>query len=218
MTQKSNSAYKPVLSASALFLALALTACGGGGSSSTPTEADTGDTGSQAPTHHADRYVGTWQSPCRPSTEVTRNGLPVNMIVELAFTKLDANTLQAGYVERYYEPGDTSCANPPAGTQTRVNNSNRLTLANRVSASFNSTMVEADAVSLSIAASSGLSSGGIIVINGTTFPGNYFQRTTNRRDLAFVAPDGKLYFGDLATAQGDAYPTTLDAATPYTQR
>lgn len=203
--------------ASALLLALALTACGDGGSSSSEeTDPDAG--GGQTPPLSIDGYIGTWRGGCKSSPEVTRDGLPVNVVVELTTTKLAATRANVSHTEYYYGPGDSSCAGASIGFNKRAKDSNRLELEALRSASFNSTVVEAGAVHLVIAAAGGLSAGGNIVINGITFPGNYFQRAIDRKDLVYVGSDGKLYLGETANVSADSYPATLDASAPYTRQ
>lgn len=205
----------PRRQASALLLTLALTACGGGGGSSSNDETDPDAGGGQPPTLSIDSYIGTWRGACKPSPEVTRDGLPVNVVVELTTTKLTATSGNVSHTEYYYGPGDSSCTGASIGFNRRAKDSNRLELEALRSASFNSTVVEAGAVHLVIAAAGGLSAGGNVVINGITFPGNYFQRAIDRKDLVYIGADGKLYLGDTANVAADSYPATLDASAPY---
>lgn len=68
----------------------------------------------------------------------------------------------------------------------------------------------ADKVTVNVAAiNGGVSSGGRIVLNGISYPGDYFTRTSTDKDLSLV--EGTNWFVGTEITAASPYPTTLEA-------
>ena len=228
MTTRARSPISPARAgkaASAMALLLMLAACGGGGGSSSSSADDVGgstanssdtpgaSSGGLATASAASTYEGTFRTACVQSDEITFGGANVNLIGEAVITATASDRLAYTLRHTYYDPLDRNCTGTALGTQINRSPDNLIVLDGRVDASFNSTQVQADRVTVTLGAIGGLSAGTVIVINGITYPGDYFLRVETNKDLFYLSPARELYVGN-ANPGADGYPTGLADSAP----
>lgn len=168
----------------------ALVACGGGGG---------GDTAAVA----LSAYAGNWKATsCEQNPEVTIGSVAVYEQVYLKDVQASGATSVSGIVEAQLFDNAT-CTGVA-----------RATHRNGFSFSIDGTLAvngkTVDKITVTDAAiGGGLSSGTTVVVNGITYPGDYFTRTSTDKELSLV--EGTNWFFGTGTTAAGQYPTALEA-------
>ena len=224
---------KQLLAVSALTaLVLSLGACGGGGGStadgaqSAASGGATSGTGSStnddgAPQANAAQFAGTFVSPCAVNDEVSTDSGKVRQVVTISLDQTADDKLVFTRTETYFDPTDIACTGTSIGETSRTGDDSVWQLDGNKDATFNSTIVSATRIMVSSGTVDQITVGGItitggssisaptLVFNGITFPGDYFDGSTERPELAYVDSTGTLHLGE-AQAGSDGYPDALD--------
>jgi len=199
--------------------AVLLAACGGGsdassgGSDNTAGNNNSGNNqgGSVSPSG-IDRYVGTLKSNCYRHPEVLNSGAAAYAIETRTTTKVDASTLEVAYKTEFFASTDSACAGAVLATHTQSGGTgNRAVVSASVSVAGASGSVSADKVTWTRSAFGGISAGGTVTFNQLVYPGNYFVRALNEKNLLSPSVDGsRILVGDTsARLDTDGFPTTL---------
>lgn len=173
---------------------VALLACGGGGSSTATTP--------DAPAT-ASRYVGDWKvQGCEADVDVTlvAGGTAAHEQTYLKNVQSSSLTNVSGTVESHLFD-NTTCAGTP-----RAIHRSALSFTIEGTTTVNGKVVD-KAISSSAAINSGLSAGTRIVINGLSYPGDYFTRTN--KDKLLLSVEGSNWFFGVPLPSGE-YGTTLE--------
>ena len=183
-----------------------LTACGGGGSSTTTPAATV------VVADVRDPYVGTWVVNCGTSTLVQSAGAFVKQKVTTTFSKAAGTTtvLSAVLETKFYAPTDLGCTGSVLSTETISNAKWTFGTATK-SMTLSPNTVVATAVNASAPAVGGFSAGNVIIINGLTYPGNYYTTALNMDLYVFSPESGKLYVAPASASVFDpsAYPVMV---------
>ena len=171
----------------------ALVACGGGG----------GDNAAVAPGSEVavSPYVGNWKATsCEQVPEVTINNVAV-------YEQFYLKNVQANGATSVSATGETQLFDNATCTgAARATHSFGISFTIDGTVSVNGKT--ADKITVTDKAIGGLSSGGTIMVNGITYPGDYFTRTSTDKDLSLV--EGANWF--FGIGDGLAYPTALETS------
>lgn len=191
---------------------------------SSPPHLGGGDAGTPPvvlPSPSAASLIGTFVGACEPSTLVRQGGAEaafVNEILTIENTMDKENVARVSTVFKrvFYASDDTRCAASPIGTARNASAGSQMVVDATVSVSWNGGEVFAGQVSVTEGIVGGFSSGGVITINGLTYPGNYFKSPLTYKKMLY-APDGSsiLYSGN-GVVDVNGYPTP--PLTPWATR
>ena len=173
---------------------VALLACGGGGGDSAPATPDAPAT--------ASRYVGDWKVQGCEASDVTlvAGGTPAYEQTYLKNVQSSSLTNVSGTVESHLFD-NTTCAGTPRAIHRRA-----LSFTIEGTTTVNGKVVD-KAIASDAAINSGLSAGTRIVINGLSYPGDYFTRTET--DKLLLSVEGSNWFFGVPLPSGE-YGTTLE--------
>ncbi len=210
-----------LLRAALLALALAIAGCGGGGGGN--DNADSSNAGDTAGANDSDGtqssnatttltaadLAGSYASDCVENSEVSVPAGQVRQIVTLTLSQSAGDRLAFNRLEEYFDPADVSCTGNSIGDYQNGSSENSWQIDGGKDASFDSSIVSATAITVTTGISTNFSAGTIIVLKGITFPGDYFVRSGETKDLAYIDSTGALHLGSGA-AGSDGYPDAVD--------
>ncbi|MCB1886207.1 MAG: hypothetical protein KDH20_01255 [Rhodocyclaceae bacterium] len=180
------------------------TSAGGSGTGGTGDQPD-----SEGSALTAAELAGVYVSDCIENGEVSAPAGNVRQIVTLTLTQTADDQLAFSRREEFFDPADISCTGNSIGTYENGHSANSWHIDGQKNASFNSTIVSATTVTVTTGSDANISVGGSLVLNGLTFVGDYFSRSGETRDLAYIDTNGALHLGS-GDAGSDGYPEALD--------
>ena len=187
---------------STLFSLVAMTAtlaaCGGGGTAApagSPAPA-TGNTGANA-------YVGSWAFPCQLSDEIKIGTAPAYVAFGLRnIAASNASTFAGQGQEQIFD--NAQCSGAAKATHN-------WSISFAIAGTIDAKGKLADKVTVTEGAvGGGLSAVGTVTLNGITYPGNYFTRTSVSKDLLRV--EGTQLFAGTDVLDAMGFPTEIDPA------
>ena len=179
---------------------LVLSACGGGDTPAAPP-----------PVQPIDKYVGSWKTVCYENTngvQLASNGLPVYQTRTFTYAATGATSASWVWIDTYFAPTDTTCAQASIGNVTRPN-TNKITIDGTTTIGANLVDKITYTAALPFPGAVPVSVNGPYIINGLDFA-NSFNESVVEKVVGFVN-GSKLTFGGGNPLDAGGYPTTLSA-------